>query len=139
MKIIISPAKKMRVDTDGAPWKELPVFLDRADVLKDFIRRLDFAEQKKLWACNEKIAAENHARFLQMDLRENLTPAILSYDGIQYQYMARGDMVRYLAGIHATEPEQMKGFRWGGYHFQENLSTDETYVFLREGKMFLPQ
>ncbi len=27
MKIIISPAKKMKVDTDGLPFLDLPVFL----------------------------------------------------------------------------------------------------------------
>ena len=33
-------------------------------------------------------ATENYERFRNMDLRQNLTPAILSYDGIQYTYMA---------------------------------------------------
>ena len=31
MRIIISPAKKMRVDTDSFACGELPVFLDRTD------------------------------------------------------------------------------------------------------------
>ena len=55
MRIIISPAKKMRVDTDTFAWTELPVFLDRTEVLMDWIRGLSYAEQKKLWACNDKI------------------------------------------------------------------------------------
>ena len=27
MRIILSPAKKMRADTDTLPWRELPAFL----------------------------------------------------------------------------------------------------------------
>ncbi|MBR1606591.1 MAG: peroxide stress protein YaaA [Clostridia bacterium] len=87
MRIIISPAKKMRVDTDTIAWNGLPVFLEKAEVLMDWIRGLSYAEQKKLWACNDKLAQENAARFADMDLRSSLTPAILAYDGIQYTSM----------------------------------------------------
>ncbi len=88
MRIIISPAKQMRVDTDSFSCAELPVFLAKTEILKEYIRGLSFEEQKKLWACNEKIARQNAERFAEMDLRKGLTPAILSYDGIQYTYMA---------------------------------------------------
>ena len=99
MRIIISPAKQMRVDTDSFTCTELPVFTDRAEVLKDWIRSLSYEEQKKLWACNDKIARQNAERFAHMDLSKNLTPALLAYDGIQYTYMAPGapeDPVRFL-------------------------------------------
>ena len=88
MKIIISPAKKMRVDTDSFACCALPVFLSETEKLKDWIADLPYSEAKKLWACNDKIAGENFERFRNMDLRHHLTPAILSYDGIQYTYMA---------------------------------------------------
>ena len=88
MRIIISPAKQMRVDTDSFVCTELPVFTDRAEVLKDWIRSLSYEEQKTLWACNDKIARQNAERFAHMDLTKNLTPALLAYDGIQYTYMA---------------------------------------------------
>ncbi len=32
MKIIISPAKQMRADTDSFTCRELPVFMDRTEV-----------------------------------------------------------------------------------------------------------
>ena len=35
MRIIISPAKKMRVDTDTLGWNELPVFLEKTEILMD--------------------------------------------------------------------------------------------------------
>ena len=88
MRIIISPAKQMRVDTDSFVCKELPVFTDRAEILKDWIQSLSYEEQKTLWACNDKIARQNAERFAHMDLTKNLTPALLAYDGIQYTYMA---------------------------------------------------
>ena len=88
MRIIISPAKQMRMETDLFACRELPVFLDRAQILMEWIRSLSYEEQKKLWACNDKIARQNSERFAHMDLRRNLTPALLAYDGIQYTYMA---------------------------------------------------
>jgi hypothetical protein len=88
MRIIISPAKKMREDTDTISCAGLPVFLEKTTVLKRWINSLTFEQQKKLWACNDKIAEQNNQRFARMDLRKNLTPALLAYDGIQYTYMA---------------------------------------------------
>ena len=255
MRIIISPAKQMRVDTDSFTCTELPVFTDRAEILKDWIRSLSYEEQKELWACNDKIARQNAERFAHMDLTKNLTPALLAYDGIQYTYMApavfedgqfeyvqehlrilsgfygvvkpldgvvpyrlemsakgtsfasqakaavdgyknlydfwgdslyrkimdesrilinlaskeyskciekylrpedryitcvfgeltggrvvqkgvyakmaRGEMVRFMAGIHAEVPEQIKEFNWSGYRFDEDRSSADEYVFIR--------
>lgn len=90
MKIIISPAKKMNVDTDTMEVSGLPVFLERTQQLMEWMKSLSFAEAKKLWACNEKLAELNFERYRMMELRRNLTPALLSYEGIQYQYMAPG-------------------------------------------------
>ena len=246
MRIIISPAKQMRVDTDSFTCTELPAFIEKTEVLKDYISGLTYEQQKDLWACNDKIARQNAERFAHMDLRNNLTPALLAYDGIQYTYMApavfedgqydyvqehlrilsgfygvvrpmdgvvpyrlemqakaavaghknlydfwgdalhrevmddsrilinlaskeyskgiekyqqtgdrvitcifgeleggkivqkgvyakmaRGEMVLFMAGIHADEPEQIKSFNWSGYHFDEERSSDTEYVFIR--------
>ena len=248
MRIIISPAKQMRVDTDSFACTELPVFLDKTEMLKDWISALPYEQQKALWACNDKIARQNADRFAQMDLHKNLTPALLAYDGIQYTYMApavfedgqyeyvqehlrilsgfygvlkpmdgvvpyrlemqakvsfddykilygfwdgclyqkarddsgiiiylaskeysrclekylqpddrfitcifgepednkivqkgvyakmaREEMVRFMAGIHAEEPEQIKAFNWSGYHFDADRSSDMEFVFIRTG------
>ena len=246
MRIIISPAKQMRVDTDVFTCGSLPVFMEKTEILIQWIRSLSYEDQKKLWACNDKIARQNAERFAYMDLRKSLTPAILSYDGIQYTYMApavfedgqyeyvqehlrilsgfygvvkpldgvvpyrlemqakaavdghknlydfwgdnlyrevlddsriiinlaskeyskciekylhpedryitcifgepdgdkivqkgvyakmaRGEMVRFMAGIHAEKPEQMKDFNWSGYHFDNDRSSDHEYFFVR--------
>lgn len=245
MRIIISPAKKM-VDEAALAHQDLPVFIERAEQLRDWMRSLTYAEQKKLWACSDAIAEQNAERLDHMDLRRNLTPALLAYDGIQYTYMApavfedghlayvqehlrilsgfygvlkpfdgvvpyrlemqakatvdgfsnlydfwgeslyrevidesriivnlaskeyskaiekylqptdtyitcvfgelsgskvvqkgvyakmaRGEMVRYLASVQASEPEQIKQFAWSDYTFDEARSTDTSFVFVR--------
>ena len=48
-----------------------------------------------------------------------------------YAKMARGEMVRFIACIHADEPEQIKAFNWSGYRFDEERSSDTEYVFIR--------
>lgn len=88
MKIIISPAKKMNVDTDTLAPSGLPVFLEETEQLMEWMRRLSLAEAKALWKCNDRIAEQNYRRFQEMDLRRNLTSAVIAYEGIQYQYMA---------------------------------------------------
>lgn len=88
MKIIISPAKKMNIDTDTLAPEGLPAYLDKTERLLERLRFLSYPEAKTLWKCNDKIAALNYERVRSMDLKRNLTPAVLSYEGIQYQYMA---------------------------------------------------
>ena len=88
MKIIISPAKKMNVDTDTFGFTALPVFLSDTAILMEWVKSLSFGEVKKLWGCNDQIAELNYERFGCMELERNLTPALISYEGIQYQYMA---------------------------------------------------
>ena len=88
MRIILSPAKKMQHDENGPAYRDLPIFLSDAEKIKDSLKEKSFSELKALWACNEKITEQNIERLSSMDLRGRLTPAILSYDGIAYQYMA---------------------------------------------------
>lgn len=88
MKIILSPAKKMNTDTDTLGYEALPVFLDQTEEILKWLRSRSDLELQKLWGCNDKIAEQNLKRLKDMDLRKYLTPAILSYEGIAYQYMA---------------------------------------------------
>lgn len=88
MKIIISPAKKMNVDTDTAAWRDLPRYLDKTRELMKYIQTLDYAACKAVWKCNDRLAELNYRRFQEMNLERALTPAVLSYEGIQYQYLS---------------------------------------------------
>ena len=90
MRIIISPAKKMKVDTDSFPYRDLPVFLSNTEEICGELQSMSYEELKKLWKCNDQIAQLNVRRLREMDLLDRLTPAVLAYEGIQYQYMAPG-------------------------------------------------
>ncbi len=88
MKIIISPAKKMNVDTDTFPCAGSPAYLDKTAQLLEFMRGLSLSRCQKIWKCNDSLAQQNYQRFQTMDLHRCLTPAVISYEGLQYQYMA---------------------------------------------------
>ena len=92
MRIIIAPAKKMIVDTDSFAVDGPPQFLERAERLKAVLQAMSPQELQALWKCNDAIAGLNVERLEHMDLRRNLTPAIIAYEGIQYRYMAPGVM-----------------------------------------------
>ena len=92
MRIIIAPAKRMVVDTDSFAMDSLPQFLEQTERLKAALQSMSPQDLQALWKCNDAIAKLNIERLAQMDLRRNLTPAIFSYEGIQYRYMAPGVM-----------------------------------------------
>ena len=88
MRIIVSPAKKMRDELDSLEPRQLPCLLPQTEQLLELLRAMPYAGLKKLLACNDAIARQNWQRYQEMDLRRRLSPALLAYDGIQYQYMA---------------------------------------------------
>lgn len=88
MKIIVSPAKKMNINTDFLEPLGLPTFIDKSTEILAWLKDKSEDELKELWKCNDKIAEQNVKRLEDMDLYHRLTPAILSYEGITYQYMA---------------------------------------------------
>lgn len=88
MKIIISPTKKMKSKDYGPEKLSQPMFLEETRQLMEKLKSLDFQQAMDLWQCSEKLAAENFTRISEMNLEKNLSPAILTYEGIQFKYMA---------------------------------------------------
>lgn len=88
MKMIISPAKKMVVDTDSFPCETTPVFLQETQQLAQVLKGMSYEALNRLWRCNDAIAEQNVERLETMDLQRSLTPAVLAYDGIQYRHLA---------------------------------------------------
>ena len=88
MKIIISPAKKMRVDNDTFVPLSKPAFLDKTEKIKEALTKMELPALQKLWECNDEIAELNFNRLRNMNLERNLTPAVFAYDGLQYQNIA---------------------------------------------------
>ena len=87
MKLLISPAKKMRAE-DFLPPRTQPPLLEKSAQLLDYVRGLSLPQLKRLLACNESLAQEAFENFRAMELGRGTTPALLAYQGIQYQYMA---------------------------------------------------
>lgn len=88
MKIIISPTKKMVVETDSFLADSEPQFLTKIQTILDTLKALSYEEAKHLWKCNDAITAENFERLQTMRLEKQLSPAVMSYKGLQFQYMA---------------------------------------------------
>lgn len=87
MKIIISPAKRMKEDPDSMPVLGRPMFLPKTQQLYTYLKSLSCEQLQALMACNDKIAAQNYQRYQTMDQLVQRTPALFAYQGIQYQYM----------------------------------------------------
>ncbi|HIZ96281.1 MAG TPA: peroxide stress protein YaaA [Candidatus Ligilactobacillus excrementavium] len=88
MKIIISPAKKMVVDQDSFLPTGQPIFLERTEKILHKMQQLSYSEAQKLWKTSDKLTQTNYEQLQNIKLDRQLTPAVLSYSGIQYQYMA---------------------------------------------------
>ncbi|CAM2858871.1 peroxide stress protein YaaA [Lactobacillus crispatus] len=88
MKIIIAPAKIMKIDRDSFPIQSKPQFLDKTRILERFLKSMSNEQLKDLWHASENVTKQSILQLENMNLDERLTPAILAFSGIQYQYMA---------------------------------------------------
>lgn len=113
MKIIISPAKKMNIDSDTLPALSQPLFAADAAQLAAQLRSMDAPALKKLWQCSDKLTAENIERLALFDPARAQTPALLAYEGLQYQHLAPAvldrealaylqDHLRILSGLYGV-------------------------------------
>lgn len=87
MKIIISPAKNMKVNNDLFDYESLPLFLNESNKLYDILSKLSYEELKNVLQANDKITFwhfYNYQKFNKLPL----SPAILCFNGIQYTYMS---------------------------------------------------
>jgi cytoplasmic iron level regulating protein YaaA (DUF328/UPF0246 family) len=88
MKIILSPAKRTKCDSEAIQPTTQPLLIEKTKEIVAWLQRQSLKDLKKLWRCSDKIAQQNYERVRNMDLKNRLTPAICAYEGIAYQYMA---------------------------------------------------
>lgn len=88
MKVIIAPAKKMKRDLDTFLVRSQPQFLQQTKILEQFLKSRTTAQLKELWQASDSIVSQSQKQLAEMDLSKALTPAIIAFTGIQYQYMA---------------------------------------------------
>lgn len=86
MKIIMSPAKKMRVDEDASITPTTPCFLNESYILEEKLKSMSYDELRRLWKTNESLT---HQCFEELQERQfkPLTCAIHAYDGIAFMYL----------------------------------------------------
>lgn len=75
LKVIISPAKKMKIRNDILPYKNIPFFIKEAEKLFSYMGNMSFDELKDLWKCSDKLVEENERQFRIGNLKQNLSPA----------------------------------------------------------------
>lgn len=88
MKIILSPAKKMNEMDIAFNYKKFPIFVEEANTLKECLKEKDVNELARIMQCNDSIALLNYNRYQNMDLTQQLSPAVFTYEGLAYQHLA---------------------------------------------------
>lgn len=86
MKIIMSPAKKMRSDEDSSITPTTPCFLNESYILEEKLKSMSYDELRKLWKTNEKLT-DQCMRELENRAYQPLTCALHAYDGIAFKYL----------------------------------------------------
>ena len=87
MRIIISPAKNMSQNNKKLEYNRLPIFLEDTEKVLSTLKEKSISELQCIWKCNDKLLEENIQRIKNMDLSKNLTPAILTYEGMVFKHL----------------------------------------------------
>lgn len=87
MRIIISPAKNMSQNNNSFDYNDLPVFLEDTKKILYTLKEKSLDSLKNIWKCNDKLLEENIQRIKNMDLSLELTPAILTYEGMVFKHI----------------------------------------------------
>src|SRR5690606_3524174 len=91
--------------------------------------------------CILNLASKEYSRCISRYLREDIRFIDCIFgemvDGRVIQKgtlvkMARGEMVRFMAEKQIIDVEDIKGFNRLGYIYCDNLSTENSYVFIKE-------
>lgn len=120
MKIIISPAKRMKIDTDTLAYESQI-----------------FGESKQILNLASVEYSRSISRYLDQDVRyvtcvfgELIKDMVIEKGS--FAKMARGEMVRFMAEQGIKDMEEIKQFNHLNYTFAKELSCKDTYVFLRD-------
>lgn len=87
MIVIVSPAKNMKTIQAGDMTLSLPAYIDKTDILLKHLKKMHVNELQTSMKLNEKLALLNQERYQQIALDHYGSPAIFTYDGMQYRSM----------------------------------------------------
>ena len=85
MKIIVSPTKQMKEVETYAFQETTPVFLEQANYLRHYFSSLELDDLKKILKASDAICKTVYNMY---HLPTYKSPAVLTYSGIAFQYMA---------------------------------------------------
>lgn len=135
----------MNEDTDSFVCRSLPQFLTEIELLLDSPNTLSDSQIKEPLRCSDALAEKKSTGCGRCDcrassdgrhtihhlyfLRARKGQAHRKGDHVQ---IARGEIVRYMAGNMLEEPEDMKVFDRLGYRFSRTHSDETHYVFIKE-------
>lgn len=88
IKIIIAPAKKMNTIDEFCCTPTQPGFMEQSRLLLDVLRDMAPEELKILWQCSDNLTLQNYQRLQEFSFEKAVSPALLAYEGIQYQHIA---------------------------------------------------
>lgn len=111
MKVIISPAKNMRVITGEDLTLTSPKYINQAKYLVNILKEYTPFELESLMHINPKLAMETFVDFQNWSEQNQETPALLAYHGLQYMNIApdtfssedfefADETVRILSGLY---------------------------------------
>ena len=72
------------MNNDDFSFRNYPVFLNKTEKLLKKLKSLSFEELKDVWKCSDKLVKENEDRLKNINLKEELSPAIFTYVGLAY-------------------------------------------------------
>lgn len=143
MKIILSPAKKMVMNNDDFSFRNYPVFLSKTEKLLKELKSLSYEELKDVWKCSDKLVKENEDRLKNINLKEELSPAIFTYVGLAFQHLAPSIMsedaleyiekhLRILSGFYGVL-KPFDGIREYRLEMQQTLpKSGDLYTFWKD-------
>ena len=142
----------MITDADSIEPAALPEFIDKTTEILNWLKDRSKEELKAIWKCNDKIPEQNFYRMEKVNLYQMFTPAVLSYEGIVFQYMepsvfedmqfeyvqnhlrilsAFYGVLKPMDGVTPYRLEMQAKVRLG-YLFRSDLSSATEYVFERK-------
>ncbi len=104
------------------------------------MKKEPFEKNNSLSRIIVNLASKEYSRCVEKYLRPNdqyITCVFGEMEGNKvvqkgvYTKMAKGEMVRFMVGNQAETQEQIKVFNWSGYHYNQDRSSDNEYVFIR--------
>ncbi len=84
MKIIISPAKKMKESEFSFNIETVPHFISESNLIRSKLMSFSIDDLKNVYSCSDAIAKSAYS-FLR---KTYSAQALLAYDGIQYKYLS---------------------------------------------------